>query len=280
MIRSIKDIYYISADKFSNNKLGIKGVDGQALFLDIDYNKYHHAVQNGIVEFCPGRISASQSNDIPLVQGDKVYFHHFIVQKDNLYLNEGKEYYKCDHRDIYCVIRDGKINMLEEWILCVPVLEPEENFFKGGLYLKPTRENLPFRATIKHVSKLAKEAGLNVGDEIIYRADADYEMPIEGDKYYRMKFHNVVAIVGKDGLVPTKNNVIVKTYNNDQEQIGSILVVHTKKVRQQKANVIAGDEDITKGSDIIYFLGSATDFQYGGETFTLLKKESVVAEVV
>ena len=277
-MRAIKDIYYVSADKDKNKKLNIKGHNGENLFIDIDFDKYRHAVQDGIIESTPTKIGKEYSNDIPLEKGDKVYFHHFVVQPDNSYIHDDKELFKCDYPSIYCVIRDGKINMIEDWILCKPIQEPEENFIRNGLYLKPSRENIPLRAIICHISKKAHESGLMVGDEIIFKEDSDYDMMIEGDIYYRMKISSVSAILRNGELYTTKGNVIVKSVEK-QKVVSNIIIVNIQKEREQYGIVVSGTEGVNIGEEVLYFLQSGTEFEYNKETFTLLKKNSILGYI-
>lgn len=210
-MRAIKDIFHIKAEKEINNELDVKGHDGKNLFLDTDFKKYHYAVQCGEVVSTPIAITPYRKrynpnndsyedigfrNKIEIKVGDKLYFHHFVVGENNFDIIDGQKLYRCHYQDIYCIIRDSKIIMIEDWLLIEPILESEENYQKniGGIILltKPNPEFIKQRGVIAHLSDMARENELEVGDEIYFAQDADYNMKIEGKEYYRMKLANIL----------------------------------------------------------------------------------------
>src|SRR3972149_11987988 len=167
MIQPLKDVFLVSANEEENSKT--KSV----IFIDTTWDKYKHAVQNGIIQQVPLSISKKYKNDVQLKKGDKIYFHHFVVQPDNYILDEGRRLYKTDYFNIYCVIRKSNPVMLEDWIFASPVMETEEDiakfYGKLKLFTKPAPGMKKLLAKAEFISKQGVEQGLKAGDTIIYK---------------------------------------------------------------------------------------------------------------
>lgn len=202
-MKPIRDTFIVYSDKSLEYVLKLN--NGLDLYIDPDFNKYHNAVQFGIVEQTPCVISKNFRNDVEIKIGDKVYFHHFVVQDNNEIEYNGKKCYKCNYKDIYCIVRDGQIIMLEDWIFSVPINKKSEEFVKSGIYLPEFNKKKIRQCKIVHVSKYAKRNGLKEGMIAIHIQGADYEMPVEGKKLLRMRTHFIIAAV-EDG-----SNVNVKS---------------------------------------------------------------------
>jgi len=171
--------------------------DGTTLWLDTELERAWHARQYGtVIHPTLNPKHGYQKCNVELQSGEKVYFHHFVMderfqQKINDVEND--KTYKAHVDQVYCVVRDGKIVMLQDFIFVEPVLEPEENYkTKSGLLLKPEPEKLEREGIVRHVNEFSEDCEVRVGDRVFFEKGCNYEMEVEGKKYYRMRNENVL----------------------------------------------------------------------------------------
>lgn len=227
------------------------------LKIDPDFNKYHHAVQCASIDTVPYKVNELFENDPVLQKGDKVYFHHFVVQdvnslKENIYVVTEPSF-------LWCLIRSGEIIPLGDQLLCQPIKESGEVKTDSGLWLKWNEikgdhlhnfgsniAEVKQHAKITHVSENCKRAGIKTGDIIVFRQDADYDIEIEGQKYFRMKKDNIL-IVMRDGIpVPIGDNLLIEVAQIENEVRSSgIEVVKLRQDKTPKAKVIRAGETAT-----------------------------------
>jgi co-chaperonin GroES (HSP10) len=106
---------------------------------------------------------------------------------------EDKKTYKAHIDQVYCVIRKGEPVMLQDFIFVEPVIEPEENYMTSyGLMIKPEPEVMEREGVVKYVNEFSEDLGVKVGDHIYFESGCNYEIDVEGKKYYRMRNENVL----------------------------------------------------------------------------------------
>ncbi len=192
-MRPLKDIFFIRANADDAGKVKLGNIEIQ---IDTDFNKYHHSVQCGEIAYCPMKISNEFIVDFELKPGDKIYFHHFTVAPGNEYIVNGEKLYKCHYRDMYCVVRDGKIIPVQDYVFLTPIKESEENFkSKSGLWLKPEAANIPMEGKVEFSCKSAESQGIEIGHRVRYLKDSDYDLKVEGQMYYIMRAKRIIALV-------------------------------------------------------------------------------------
>lgn len=212
-MKTIKDFFYISVEKEFDNELPFKGVDGKSIILDTDFNKLHHVTQVGRIVTTPLAITPRKLKidntgaeyyegyryDTPLMVGDKVYFHHFVVCPENEVVINNCKTYICHVKDIYCVVRGGKIIMLEDYCFVSPIKEAEENYQKkiGDtiLYLKSSPGLINCEGRIEFASQAAIDEGVVPGDKVVIHKDSEYELEVEGVTYYRISVKYILAVL-------------------------------------------------------------------------------------
>lgn len=152
--------------------------------------------------------------------GDKIYFHHNTVTNDNLVSDMGPKVYKLGYSNAICVVRNfcdydysgAGMGVMEE-IVIIPVaghilVEPlwEEGvedlgngqrgkISKFGIVSELYDQPEPLRGRVVATSNPFKgeKRELEVGDNVVYLPHSDYEMEIEGKKYYVMKYWEIIA---------------------------------------------------------------------------------------
>jgi co-chaperonin GroES (HSP10) len=137
---------------------------------------------------------------------DKVYFHFNTVDESNLvqYLND--RIYKLSYTNAICVVRDGVIIPVAGHVLIEPVWDDGvEDIGDGkrgkvnsiGLVTELHDKPQYLKGKVTHVCEPMKgeEIGFGVGDTIVYAPHADWEVEIEGKKFYVMRYWDVEAMV-------------------------------------------------------------------------------------
>ena len=282
MIKPLRDTYLISADETANEKTA------SGLYIDPTWDKYKNAVQVGVIESLPLSISKSYNNDVEIDIGDKVYFHHFVIQDDNYLMDGDKKLFKLPRYHLYCVVKDGKIIVVDDWILVSPILETEEDITKQygtlKLYTKAVPDKKMFMATVEHISTQGVREGFKIGDTIVYRTDADYEIKIEGKEYYRMKTKNVVATFRDGKLLPLRDELMIEnTARKEQVTKSGIILPAIKKERQQREKVVNigsqyDEEQYNIGDEVSIFWYMGSGINHEGKNYVFLRPDEIIGK--
>lgn len=202
MYQTIWDAVIIRAEKDKNAKVK---VGDQVIDIVTKFDQWGHATTDGVVVSAP--VKLSKGGQVRVKNGDKVYCHHFLTSEQNEVEIDGEVLYRMDHREVYCTINEGNVEMIGEWNFCEALREQEEGFTyendsDTGTVMKKSASGIIVDtdvkhdvkwAVIKHLSDEAKEEGLNEGDHVLYRKDCDYEMTVEGKKYFRIRTKDILA---------------------------------------------------------------------------------------
>ena len=185
-VQPLGDFIYVELEREEENK--IKLGNGQELWLDTSYERYHNARQYGIVKLACVNIKKRVDDGITIKKGDKVYFHHFCIDERMSDDFCGENIYKVHHDQIYCIVRNGKIIMTQDYVFVEPV--NTEDKIKG-FYMQSkesTKEGI-----VANTNQFSKEDGFKVGDKIMFIKDANYDMVIEGKRLFRMKNSEILC---------------------------------------------------------------------------------------
>lgn len=192
-MRPLRNTFMIRAKWEDEGKIKIAGTE---IIIDLGFNPYRYAVQVGEVAACPMKIDRDFIYDVEIRPNDIVYFHHFCVSKENAQVVNGEILYAVKYRDIYCVIRDGEIIPMQDYVFLSSVLEDESKCkTKSGFWLKSEPEPIPLVGKVEATCKKAMEQGINVGDVVRFLKNSDYEITVEGKKYFRMKSSRIIALM-------------------------------------------------------------------------------------
>jgi len=200
MYKPLGQFMYIELEKETENTHVLS--DGTELWLDTELEKFQHARQYGIIKY-PTLNPRKQFDDgVDLQPGEKVYFHHFVCdERINKYISVASDekitkekIYQAYIDQVYCVIRDEDIVMLQDYVFVEPVYEDDSNYItSSGIYLKPEKETLKERGIVRHINKFSEDLDIKVGQKVIFQKACNYEMEVEGKTYYRMKNENILA---------------------------------------------------------------------------------------
>ena len=116
-----------------------------------------------------------------LKEGEKVYFHYLtILDKPNIPPDKWLVHPKV----LYCVIRDGEIEMLNDYTL----VEIEEEPKASSLLILPKK-----KSTSTGIVKYTNTPELKEGDRVIFKKTGAFENKIEGVDYYVMDSWHILC---------------------------------------------------------------------------------------
>lgn len=148
------------------------------LYLDPTFRREDNARQYGFM--------GSDFKELGLKTGEKVYVHYLsFSMKPQL----PPDKWLVDKRQIYCVIRDGKIVMLNNYIL-IDILS---DGIKSDIIIMPGKKKLTNRGIVV----ASNNEQLSPGDEIIFKDIGAFENEIEGKTYYIAQDEDLLAKIKK-----------------------------------------------------------------------------------
>ena len=186
-INPLGDFVYVELEREEENKINLG--NGKELWLDTSFDRYVNARQYGVVKMVSINIRKRVKDGLTLKKGDKVYFHHHVIDERMASEFGGENIYKVHYDQLYCFVRDGKITMLQDYVFVEPI-QLEDKI--GNIYIQ-SKESTK-RGKVKHCNKFSKDDGFEVGDEILYIKNANYDMIIEGERLFRMKNNEILAL--------------------------------------------------------------------------------------
>lgn len=170
-------------------------VNGQELYLDPKFDEFQHRVMQGEVVSVPMRYEKVAE------PGDTLYFHHHVVMDkgQGLRYNDEEIFIVRYHPDTpyasqaFAVKDEGGIRVLSQWVLLEPIAE--DNQLKSDtIQIITFEEEENKRGKIAFINETLEEAGLRVGDTVGFSKNSDYEIEIEGKKYWRMRFDDLLYV--------------------------------------------------------------------------------------
>jgi co-chaperonin GroES (HSP10) len=170
-------------------------VNGQELYLDPKFDEFQHRVMQGEVVSVPMRYEKVAE------PGDTLYFHHHVVMDkgQGLKYNDEEIFIVRYHPDVpyasqaFAVKDEDGIRVLSQWVLLEPI--KEDNQLKSDtIQIISFEEEENKRGKIAFINETLEEAGLRVGDTVGFSKNSDYEIEIEGKKYWRMRFDDLLYV--------------------------------------------------------------------------------------
>ena len=170
-------------------------VAGKELYLETKFNPFSHRNTKATVVAIP--IKRPQEY---IEVGDEVFlFHHSILEPqlalDKTGLRRARFNPFNESIDIIAYKKDGEVHPFWTWVICEKNELPDEKQTDSGLTILKSKEDLPFTAVVAFDSPKLKEEGITKGDTIRFSKHSDYEVEIDGKKYWCMKINQIEAIV-------------------------------------------------------------------------------------
>ncbi|MAO19666.1 MAG: hypothetical protein CMJ25_02845 [Phycisphaerae bacterium] len=186
---------YFSVEKETEDEYVMS--NGTKIWLDTEIDRAKNARQYGTVKSVPENLNRFKRFDdgVDIKEGDKIWFHHFVVEdstKINLF---GEDVYHLPYEQIFAVERDNDIIPTNDFVFIKP-----DKIKSSSKIIKSTTEGDLSKKTGKVVysSKEGVNIGLERGDRIFFKS-APYGMKINGDTLYRLRADNILAKI-EDGV--------------------------------------------------------------------------------
>lgn len=190
----------------------MKGPDGEDVDIEIkniymemgmwQKNKRYNSTSGRIVAL-PGYISKHFKFNVDHLQvGDRVYFHFNAIDNSRdaglgIVDEHGYRYIMIHVGILFLAVRKNKIMMISDNILVQPVKEKESDFVtKSGILTKPRGENKTLEGIVTHCGENNGDlVEIKPGDHILYDTDCDFEIIVEGEKYFKQRHDEVLAVL-------------------------------------------------------------------------------------
>tara|TARA_R100001440_G_scaffold73602_1_gene98296 strand:+ start:3696 stop:4301 length:606 start_codon:yes stop_codon:yes gene_type:complete len=190
------DIFVVELEKKLNDTITTDG--GLELYVDSRFNEFEHRVNEGPVVCSPIK------HNTGVEAGDTLYFHHLVVINEgqpltgdnNHYLVRYDPHHTVNNQAIaYKSAKSGHIYSLGGWALLSPVEEgpdPEEQ--SDLIEVVKFTESPVCKARIAFNATWIEELGLSVGDVVGIKKNRDYELTIDGNKYFRVRAEDILYV--------------------------------------------------------------------------------------
>lgn len=137
---------------------------------------------------CPGYKYLTRGDYAKMLtgkKGDEVYFHPRVTEPENFLKEEnGLQLYRADVTDLILI---GDIPQ-GGWLLVKPHLEDNE---RDGMVISLEDQDKMLEGTVKYCRA---GSGLNVGDEVIFQEDANWDFMIGDERLYAMMEEDVFLV--------------------------------------------------------------------------------------
>ena len=163
-------------------------VGEQELYLDAKFNEFQHRFMEGEVVAIPEKFK------VPVSVGDTLYFHHHVVlQPPQVIDKENDIYYVMINLQegilsqayAYKSKETGEVAPLQDWVFLKPV-EQEAELKSDIIHIYREKDEINKEGEVAFDSEAISQLGLKKGDRVFFQKDADYEMELDGQKYWRM----------------------------------------------------------------------------------------------
>lgn len=188
------DLFVVELDK--QTKDTIKTDSGLELYIDSKWNEFEHRVTEGPV------VSSPLKHKTGVKKGDTLYFHHLVVMNEGQVLTGHEKHYlvRYDPRQTinnqaiaYKSAKSGHIYPLAGWALLEPVEQDEEPGTTSDVIEVVKLEQPKVRkARVAFDAPWLKELGISIGDVVGIKKNRDYEITIDGNKYFRVRAEDIL----------------------------------------------------------------------------------------
>jgi len=171
--------------------------NGIKIWLDTEIDRAKNARQYGTVKSVPENLNRFKRFDdgVDIKEGDKIWFHHFVVEDSSKIDLFGEEVHHLPYEQIFAVERDNEVIPTNDFVFIKP-----DKIKSSSKIIKSTTEGDLSKKTGKVVysSKEGGNIGLEKGDRIFFKS-APYDMKINGETLYRLRADNILAKI-EDGV--------------------------------------------------------------------------------
>ncbi len=190
------DLFVVELDKQIKDTITTDG--GLELYVDSKWNEFKHRVTEGPV------VCAPLKHETGVEPGDTLYFHHLVVLNEGQVLTGHEKHflvrYDPEHTInnqaiAYKSAKSGHIYTLGGWALLTPVEEgPDPGEQSDLIEVVKLTESPVRKARIAFDAPWLKELGVGCGDVVGIKKNRDYEITIDGVKYFRVRAEDILYV--------------------------------------------------------------------------------------
>lgn len=191
-MNSLKD-FIVFVPQRLNDKIVVNGLE---LYVDPKYDEFSHRKTSGEVVAVPLKYNTG------VKEGDTIYFHHHVVinggQKmqygDDLYLVRYSEARATENQAIAHKSKDtGEIKPMKGWSLLTPYMEEAPKLSEIIETVELT-ERPYINGIVAFDSEDLQDMGVKKGDIVGFKKNHDYEVDIDGEKYFRVRTEDLLYV--------------------------------------------------------------------------------------
>ena len=187
------DLFVVELEKPTHDEIVLN--NGAKLYVDSKFNEFEWRVTEGPV------VCAPLKHDTGVEEGDTLYFHHLVVMNegqvltghDNHYLVRFNPDHTVNNQAIAHKNKDGEIKTLAGWTLIEPIFE-EEEFPSDLIEMVHLEETPTTKGVIAFDAPFLEEAGVSVGDTVVFRDKMQYRIKIDDKEYYRVRVQDLMYV--------------------------------------------------------------------------------------
>jgi co-chaperonin GroES (HSP10) len=190
------DLFVVELDKKLNDTITTEG--GLELYIDSKFNEFENRVTEGPVVVAPSKYETG------VEPGDTLYFHHLVVVNEGQALTGHEKHYLVRYNPEHTVnnqaigyksAKSGEIQPLAGWALLEPVEQDQEPGSQSDLIeVVKLKEPVVRKARVAFNAPWIEELGVSVGDVVGIKKNRDYEIIIDGKKYFRVRAEDFLYV--------------------------------------------------------------------------------------
>lgn len=190
-MKAIRDRVFLALEKETEDTVTFE--NGLEIFIDTAFDRARHARQYGYVVSVSDTVHLYKEYEdgVDLRVGDKVWFHHFAIEKSNVFNVGDKTHYTLPYSMLFLLERDGQYIPLNEFVFVRPCEAVKE---VSGLVNPLVGDLSKRKAEVVYVNERSKqELGIDVGSVVHLSGRGNYDMKINGEVLYRLRHRQLIA---------------------------------------------------------------------------------------
>lgn len=191
-MNSLKD-FIVFVPQRLNDKIVVNGLE---LYVDPKYDEFSHRKTSGEVVAVPLKYNTG------VKEGDTIYFHHHVVINGGQKMQYGEDLYLVRYSDTRATENQaiahksketGEVKPMKGWSLLTPYMEETPKLSEIIETVELTEKPYTNGIVAFDSDELA-EIGVKKGDIVGFKKNHDYEVDIDGEKYFRVRTEDLLYV--------------------------------------------------------------------------------------
>ena len=191
-MNSLKD-FIVFVPQRLNDKIVVNGLE---LYVDPKYDEFSHRKTSGEVVAVPLKYNTG------VKEGDTIYFHHHVVINGGQKMQYGEDLYLVRYSDARATENQaiahkskdtGEVKPMKGWSLLTPYMEEAPKLSEIIETVELT-ERPYLNGIVAFDSEDLQDMGVKKGDIVGFKKNHDYEVDIDGEKYFRVRTEDLLYV--------------------------------------------------------------------------------------